>query len=377
MRKFWLAFTAMLLVMLTAVPSALAFDRRSATRVEIPAGQTVQDDAFLAGTVVTVDGTVDGDLWVAADSVTINGSVTGNLFVLADTLDVKGMVGGGVFTISADLNVAGTVDGSVTTVAEEFQLAPSGRVGRSVVAAGDRFGMHGEVGRGIMFGGAELSVTGKVGKEIRTMVDRLHFGPESRVAGPVNYVSDHEATVETGAQTGQLARSLPDQTWRFDDVPWYGGVIGMAVKLGGFLLVGMLLLAVFPAMRSSVPALLVERPWQVPLVGALALFVTPLAGVILLLTVVGIPLAGLVVLLYGPAIYLGQILISWSAGKLLADRVDVLNNLSWPFLFVLGTLITTVLVEVPYLGGGVAVVSVAYGLGALGVALVRRGQTVA
>ena len=71
--------TLFVLALFILVPAASAYDGRGGENVVIGKDEVIDDDLFVGGSTVTVDGTVNGDLITAGQTVTINGKVTGNV----------------------------------------------------------------------------------------------------------------------------------------------------------------------------------------------------------------------------------------------------------------------------------------------------------
>src|ERR1044071_8680622 len=112
-------FVLTVLVALTFVTPAYAFDGRGGDRVVIGAGEVVDDDLYVGAQEFTLDGTVNGDLIVFAQIVTINGKVEGDLMAAAQTVVVNGEVTGSV-----------RMAGSILLVGEKA------KIGMDVVSAG-------------------------------------------------------------------------------------------------------------------------------------------------------------------------------------------------------------------------------------------------
>lgn len=200
---------------------------------------------------------------------------------------------------------------------------------------------------------------------MRASATALDLASTAVVKGPLTYWSKNQARIATGAQVGEVRHQVPADYTKADFGPWYLSPWLIALKFGGFLIVGLLLLTLFPRLRTSFPSLIARKPWQAPLAGFLALIAVPIGAVILMLTVIGLPLGIVTLLFYPVMIYAGQVLVAWAAGRLLADRVPGLREQNWAVLFILGALITTVLTMVPVVGGVVAFAALLYGLGGL------------
>lgn len=373
MRKVWVTLLTTLMLLFVLVPPALAIGTRFDTRTYVGKDETINDDLVLAGDSVVIDGTVNGDVFAFAESVIINGRIDGNLVTAGNTVEVRGTVTGTVFGAANVLTVDGRIERSFLGAGSTVTITRSGTVSRSVFAAGDQLNHLGSVGRGMAIAGSRARIDGQVGQELQAGIDRLTIESGAVINGPVTYTSEREAVIAKNARIGKVTWQLPDVRWSADFDPWFTSAWWIALKFGGFLAVGMAVLALFPGMRDRFPHLLIRKAWQAPLAGFLALLAIPVAAIILLLTIVGIPLSLITFLLFPAVIYVSQIYVSWAVGRLLADQIEPLRNQAWPLLFLLGALLTTVAVEVPFVGILVAMATVFYGLGGLFFAFVERG----
>ncbi len=360
MRKRWLGFLTLLLCLVVLTPAALAMDLQQGNRLVVGADQTVDDDIVFTGTSVTIDGTVKGDVFAFAESVTVNGTVDGNLFAMGRVIDLNGHVTGLTTAGGSDLLLGGRVDGNLITFSDRMTIAKSAEVGRNWMGFGEKLRNQGLVERGIMAFAESLQVDGRVGQEVRAWTDDLYVGEQGRIDGPIELHSNRDPRIAQGAVTGPLSRFENDYNWPRDkSVGFLVGRVG--ISFTGFLVVGLLLLVLFPQLRGGFHQAVLSKPWQAPLAGLVILLVVPVAAILLLVTVVGIPLGVLSILLYPLALYFGQVLLAWTAGRLVADRWEWLSSQHWAIIFLAGALVTTLLTWVP----GVGFIAVAYGLGGL------------
>lgn len=367
MRKAMIIISALLLMMLGTVSVAAAFVTREVSTTEAGVGQseTIDDDLLLTGKRVIIDGVVNGDVLAVGDSVTINGTINGNLLALATHVEVKGTVRGAVITAGNSVTVAGGVQRSLIAAGSRITVTETAKIGGSLLAGADRLEHRGVIDRGVVAGATNLLFSGSVGKEISASGKRLEFAEGAVVGGPVDFWSDSKAIVAAGAKTGAVTYHAPHSDWNTVTKPWYSQPGMIILKLGGFLALGLVLLALFPRLRSRVPQTMVANPWQAPLAGFLALIATPIAAILLMVTVIGLPIGLITLVAYPVLIYVGQVFVAWSVGRLLADRVPLLQGQAWPMLFFTGALLTTLLAEVPLIGPIVGAGMLFYGLGTI------------
>lgn len=376
MRRLIILISLLTLMLLGTASIASAFTPQEQPTGHFSVGknETVDDDLVLTSKSATIDGTVNGDVLVLGDSVTVNGTINGNLLVLGTHVELNGTVTGGVFALGNTVTVAGSVEHSLMAGGSRVTLTESAKIGRSLIAGADHLEQRGVVSRGMMAAGSDLLLTGMVGKELKAGGGHLEIASNAVVGGSVDFWSDRQAMVANGAKTGVITHHVFEKRLETFTKPWYLQPGLILLKLGGFLALGLALLAFFPRLRSRFPDAMTANPWQAPLAGFLALIATPIAAILLMITVIGLPMGVIALLAYPVLIYVSQIFVSWSVGRLLADRVSALQTQSWPVLFLIGALLTTILAEVPYLGGIVTVAMLLYGLGTCWLLITNRQQ---
>lgn len=176
-RWFSLGLAALLALMgalgATQAAQAIEFDDDGI----IAADEVLDDDVFISGETVLVDGTVNGILFASGDDITINGTVNGDLFVNGTEVEINGIVNGNVGFIGRELSVNGTVEGSLYSLGASLTLEPSAAVGRNVVLAG--FGIETKsgstIGRDLVINSARALLAGRVDQDVDAEVDGLEL----------------------------------------------------------------------------------------------------------------------------------------------------------------------------------------------------------
>jgi len=332
-RRFAVALVLAVVVTLSVVPAPVAADEtRSGGTVVVDADETVDDDlTAFAGTVV-VRGTVDGDLTAFAGNVFVDGEVTGDLDAFA-----------------GNVRINGTVSGDASAVGGNVFLAQSGRIGGQLDAAAGTVVLEGEVGSDARLGGGTVTVrpSAAVGGDLAHS-GRLDLADGATVDGQVRRSDDLDVGI-----TGPIVPG------------WLGWAYGLLVNL----LLGAVLLLVFPRFSDAVAARAVDSPLRSAGFG-LALFVgIPVLLVLLAVTLVGIPLSLFGALVFGLAVWLGLVYGSFSVGTGLVGLADLDSR--WLALAV-GVLVVSLVDLAPVVGGLLQFLVVLLGLGALALAIWQR-----
>ena len=351
------------LLVLVAPSAAMAAEVRNGPNAVVAPGETVDDDLFATGQTVTVDGRVIGDVFATGQTVVVTGTVDGDLIAAAQQVVVDGTVNGNVRAAGAVVTVNGRVGRSVTDLAQQVNVSSSGRVDGSLVAAGETISAFGPVGRGVTAGGGTLQLGGPVGGKVLVWANNLSLGPNTRIAGDLEYRSDHQADVPSGAVAGRVQFDQIEQ--RQQQAPLLNGLFdfGGLVWLCGSAILGALALIFAP--RAAARAVELGRQQPVPTfgLGLLALCAVPVVAVLIGLTLVGLPFALAVAALY----WLG-LLLAWPAlglvvGTELARRVRRGEPMPVLGALVVGLIVLHLVTHLPIVGGLVAFLGLAFGLG--------------
>ncbi|MFB6251524.1 MAG: polymer-forming cytoskeletal protein [Halobellus sp.] len=313
--------------------------------VRVDAGETRQGPLEAAAGSVIIAGTVEGDVEAAAGSVLVTdtGRVTGSVDAAAGSVIVEGVVegdvtagsaafelregariGGALEAGSADVRLDGTVDGDATVSAETFAVGPNASIGGSLTY---------DAATATIAGGATVA-----GEVIRD--------ENLSLAGPDVFGS--------GGGGGASLPTIP---------AWVGPLYGALTNL---LLGGVLLLAA-PAFSRRVVSESTTRTLRSLGIGLLALIATPIALLILLITIVGIPLSLAGFLVFGLLLWVASVYGAVALGSWMLSLADYTNR--WVALLV-GVVVVTVLAAIPIVRSLVQFAVVLLGLGAC-VAAVR------
>lgn len=330
-RGFTVLLAAALVLALVPAPVA-ADETRTGGTVVVEAGETVDDDlTAFAGTVV-IRGAVEGDVTAFAGNVFVNGEVNGSLDAFAGNVRING-------TVTGDANAAG---GNVF-------LARSGRVGGQLEAAGGNAVIEGEVGEDARLGAGSITV-----------------GPTASVGGDLVY--DGSLDLADGASIAGQVRQSEDLDVGITD-PMLPGWIGWAYGLLVNLLLGAVLLVVFPRFSENLATRAIDDPLRSGGVGLLLFVGIPILLVLFAVTLIGIPLALFGALVYALALWLGLVYGSFSVGAWLVALADAGSR--WLAL-VVGVLAVSLVGRIPAVGGVFRFAVLLFGLGALALTVLRR-----
>ena len=342
-----LALTLGLTLVLSLAPGVVAAEplQGAGGTVVVGPDETYDSVEAVAGTVI-VRGTVTGDVSAAAGTVHITerGQVQGDVSAAAGTVRIDGRVGG-------DVSAAG---GSV-------EIGESATIGGTLES-----------------GAGYLAIDGTVEGDVTAGAETIVLGPGATIGGELRYdaetlTRDPGATVAGGVVRDDSLQSLGPGFAGLTLPTWVGVVYGLLANL----LLGAILLALFPAFSTRVAAEATERPLRAGGVGLLTLVAVPLALVLVAVTIVGIPLSLVGALVFGLTVWVAVVYGQYAVGSWALDLVDRPNR--WAAL-VVGLVGFAILGAIPIVGGLFELLAFLLGMGALVLTLResyrhRRGET--
>jgi hypothetical protein len=307
---------------------------------------------YIAGGNLNIAGTIDGDLYIAGGTINIMGTVTKDVVVAGGTVIINGRVG-------EDLRMAG---GNITL---------SGPVGGELVAAGGNINIlqGATVARGAYFGGGTINMNGSVGRDLTIAGDEIVLGPGARVAGNFDYYSSREAKIDVAAgvsgatnfhkQADKKQQQKAAAGWlAFVGLWWVVGVIGMII-------LSFILFYVWRKESGEMINNAFLSPGKELLRGFVILFLTPIAAVLLMISIIGFPLAFILLFAYiALAILASAVAGLIGAALLLKLFKKNTANLNW-WIIAIGVFVLAIIKFIPFIGWIIAFLVYLVSLGVL------------
>lgn len=334
---------------------------RSSDNVNIPSDVTINDDLYVAGGTVTINGTVNGDLIVAGGNVTVNGTVRDDAMVAGGTVIIAGDIGQSVRAAGGNLSINGQVAEDLVVSGGNVDVSSNSTIGRDVLLSSGSARLSGPVGRGVRGAVGSLVIDNSVGNGVRVSVGNLTLTDRAVINGDLVYTSENTAEIADGAQvTGEITRREPPV--RRPGIA--GRIFSFIASFIAAFLFGLLLLLLFPVGMVRVADTVRGSPWISLLLGFVLLIVVPAAIVILLILLVTIPISLTILFFYVLGIYLAKVFVGLALGRTMVSYFKW--NIGNILAFLIGLAIIMLLGLIPFIGPLIRFVYVIFGLGAAG-----------
>lgn len=355
-----LVFTAISMPVL-----GVAGDVRSGGEIAIGENERIADDLYLAGGSVEFLGAAEGDVSVAAGQATLDGTIGGSVQLATGRADVRGVIEGSLRILSGRVEITGAVEGDVVMAGGQLELASSGQIGGNLMVAGGDIDLRGQVTGDVTGYALDTTLGGTLQGEVDISTSGLEITNTARIAGPVTYTSRRGANVNANAQ---LAQGIERQ----DLNPWGDGedpiarASGPLLRILWALVAGALLVIAAPRLANRLGSN-GKRLARSLLFGLATLIAAPIAAVVLMITIVGIPGGIILISMFLLALYLSQVFAALAIGRFILP--NGWNDGSRGFHLLAMTLGVILLgglrfIPVPYVHFGLKMIVTVWGIGA-------------
>lgn len=353
---------------------AAAANVRSGDSPRIMSDEVIDGTLYSAGNDLKMEGTVQGDLMCAGQNIEITGTVEGDVLCAGQNVTVSGHVMGDVRVVGQVVAVKGKVDGSVTLAGQNVDIDSAATIARDVTIVGQQVRVEGTVGRDVEALGSSFTTRAAIGRDLDVTSPAITLGNGTAVAGFFMYVSENDATVDSGAKiAGKTEHKQPPEDQRSQQTMSPMAHISSALfGFASFLMVGAVLLFAAPRVVRAATYTMQTSPAATVGAGFIALFAPPFIAVALLMTVIGFPLAVIILLSWIVSLMIGIVFTAHVVGR------AVITKLGWqdPFRnfasLVMGLFLLFLIGLVPIVGGLVVFIAVIWGVGGLYYAAFKR-----
>jgi hypothetical protein len=368
------------------------------------------------------DGTVvEGDILLAGDHVVIAGDVNGDVVAVGRSVSVSGDIAGSLIVAGQDVSIDGDVGGSVYSLAFTLKAGAESVVGRSLYFGGMSINLHpGSMVNSdlnVVSLGAQLSA--EVGRNVHAIIGPLEFiqliveslggefdlattmAPSPRSPEAIRAMGAPRLISIILSSQVEKVQQLPGESLQDEfNVDWDGVVDwleGRGRELIPLLLVGLLMIWLFPTFLSGAADQIVEKPIHTLGYGLLAL-VLALNAVALLILIgmlvlviglwlgvvsvwdfafvfwgIGVASISLLFSLFAMFVLYGsKVIVTYLTGYMILKPFAPQANEHKIVPFMIGLVIFIVLVSIPILGFALRIIVTGIGLGATWVFLLER-----
>ena len=266
------------LLLIFLIPSPTNAKIIQGEKVIIKSNEVVNDDLFIVGSSVQIDGKVNGDVYAAGENVVVNGVVSGDVYAAGAKIDITGMVGDDVVIAGAKIKVKKAIIGdSLITFGGSVSIDKDTDINGGVIFGAGEYQYSARANRGMVGGAGTAEINGTVEKNLYLRADDLTLGSKFATLGDVNYYSESRANIDNTASVGgevhfsQINTDFPKQLAKQRAITATGFEIFSYLSA---LLVGLLILRFFGNFSQLISDKIEQKFWSALGWGLIGLFLT-------------------------------------------------------------------------------------------------------
>lgn len=324
-------------------------------------------DHFFGGGEATSSSPVPGDLFIGGGQVEVQGDVGGDLLAAGGQLRLTAPIGASVYAAGGKIHLGSGVRRNARLMGGEVEVASAARVAGNLTVLGGNVRIVGAVDGHVMALGGSVEIDGPVGGDVDIGAGKASLGPHARIAGRLRYQSDEALRVDPAAKVAGGIEHIEVPAAR-DGRKGAGHEADGWIWSIGLMTLAAVLVYALPGFYLGVGTTARQRIGLCLLLGLAVLACMPVAAVMALVTVIGIPIGVVLLLAYPIALVIGYA----SAAIVLGDTVLLRwrgsldgSALRRAGAAALAMFALALLTRVPFLGGPVLLAATLAGLGAL------------
>jgi cytoskeletal protein CcmA (bactofilin family) len=333
-------------------------------RYFVAAGDTINDDLYVGTGEGLFDGVITGDLIVGARKYIISGDVLGNINAASQIATLRGSVNNSVRIFAQTLTIDGPIGGNLLAFASDVDISRDCRIGKDATIFGGEISIAGEVGRNVHVRCNQVIISGKVGGDVNIKAEKISIVAPAEITGNIVYTSSKEIRIEEGAVVnGTIDWKKTKEQGKGGEggIDWVTRIILFLAALA----TGLILIGVTGRHARLAADYVVRKPLVSLGIGFVAFCVTPIAILVLLILVVGIPAGIILLFTYTVFFYIAKIYVAIAFGRfgIRMLRKDAEPRQGWSLL--LGLIVLTILFVVPVIKWVAYLGVVFWGMGAI------------
>lgn len=320
--------------------------------------QAKADNGFFADEDVTLSKSIDTTTFVAGNNIDVTSKIDGASFIAGNNLSISSSQDY-IFAAGNSLKVrnANTKDAFLAGSLIEVENSKI----RDLYAMGATVKVFSDISRNAYLAGDEVIINSTISGDVKIAADKITIGENAIIEGTLLYPEGDsiELDIDSSAVIGSK------ETYQVEDAGVQVTIVTTIkeriLSFLSILIIGLILLALNKKMFTRIEEMPKEASelFKNIGIGLATLILLPVAAILLLITVIGIPLSIISLLLYGIFIYLSAIPASYYIGKwILKDKIK--NSY---LVLIISLAAIYVLKIVPVIGGIVSFITLLLGLG--------------
>ncbi len=268
---------------------------------------TVNDDYYVVGGTVDIDADIAGDVLVCGGDLSVGRHIQSDLMACGGSVNIRGEILDDVRTAGGGIYIDANIGDDLVAAGGVINVSSGTSIGGGAWLAGGDVHMAGTINQGLSIEAGNIRVSGTIHGDVELEGGEIQILEGALIEGSLHYKSPNEAKIHPDAKIiGNVT---------YEQVEWgpphkaYGIFFSLTM-----IVACIVLFLLFPGFTMSSVGRISADPWKSLGVGFVLLFVTPIAAVLLISSVLGIWIGLSVLALFFVSLLLGFLISCFFLG---------------------------------------------------------------
>ncbi|MBU1046468.1 hypothetical protein KKH36_01660 [Patescibacteria group bacterium] len=343
--------------------------------VSINKGDNIEDNLYIAGGTVSINGSIFGDLMSVGGQIIVSEDVSEDITIAGGNITILGNAGGDIRVFGGNILIAGNVAGDLIVTGGTVNISSDVSIGKDLVVAGGQVSLDGDVMGDAQIAGGVITINGHIFGDLDAKIDqKLTLGEGSIIDGNLEYSARKGEMLEVNDQATVIGEVTFNaiEVIKKEEMNGLKNFLFVAVgifvmfKIATLMIIALILTWLFKKFSSAVVKGAIQNPMAMLGRGFVTLIIAPVAAIILFVTLFGIPLGLALLFIYGflvvlSCVYAGVIFGIW-VNMLISKKDKVV--ISWKNV-VGGILLLCLIRLIPFVGWIIGLIAFLISLGSI------------
>jgi cytoskeletal protein CcmA (bactofilin family) len=283
----------------------------------LPSAETVDSNLYVSGGNVNVSGIANEDAFLAGGSISVTGKVAKDLFVVGGNINISNEIGGDLRMMGGNISIGSKIAGETMVAGGQISILLSAVLNRQVYIAGGQLVLDGTINGNAVVKGDSVEIYGTINGNVDIETQKLVVGNNAVINGVLKYKSPTEIIVPATAKIQSVEYTKSEVMVKKAANNRYGMfALAQLFRFIGTAIIALILFFIFRKGSSNLVLNIFSGFWKKVFAGFAVLILLPISGILVAITLVGIPLsmiAGLIYILFSvlSGIGAGAVLGTW------------------------------------------------------------------
>lgn len=318
---------------------------------------------------------IDHDLYLFDETIVLNDSVDGNVYAMGNDITITGRINGNLYALGNNIKIQSSSDDEECYITGSVYLCGNQILFNALctdlyVASNNFTGSYNSyIDRDLKLGCENAAFYGLVARNAYISAENLSFtsaetGDSALISGNLEYSSETELSIDESIVNGeilfnQIIKNIDtDNSKSIEDY-----IKGAIASLICTLVIYLLLSWLTPKFKDNSKQYIGIKLLPAFGIGFASLILIPIASIILLITLVGIPLSVSLLLLYIVLMIISLPIVVISTTEFIKEKLNSKNLGTDLLILACVNIILYLLKQIPFIGGWIGFISLLIGMG--------------